>query len=318
MIEPKTAVFSEKTFSNFINTKRDYQLKSATQLNQLTKDTVEISKNSASNKNEKFFIAVLGLAVGAVVATLALLKTKKPAVENIIKNEVVEGGKEKIAEKANEIIETIKPVDKPVDKVVNAQENRINIVKDFLLPKDGLDVGARGICFFGPDSTGKEKAIEDFVKILEDGGYKIDKIPRADEMEKMELAGFISKKINEAENLFKETKQRTALIVRDMDVLGLDRTKAPEGFNPVVSALLSTENCDQKGFAWVWEAKNPKVVDPALLRPGRTDAYILALPNQDEGIEAWKSVQELIKDNKLIEPWCHEVVADTIEKLERK
>ena len=317
MIEPKT-VFSEKTFANFINTKKDYQPRTTAQLNQLTKDTVELSKNTASDKNGKIFIAILGLAVGAAVGVLALLKTRKPAIQNITKNEVVESGKDKIVEKTNEIIEAIKPVDKSAEKVVNAQENRVKIAKDFLLPKDGLDVGARGICFFGPDSIGKEKAIEDFIKILEDGGYKIDRIPRADEMEKMELAGFISKKINEAENLFKETKQRTALIVRDMDVLGTDRTKTPEGFNPVVSALLSTENCDQKGFAWVWEAKTPKVVDPALLRSGRTDAYVLALPDENEGIEAWKGVQELIKDNKLIEPWYHEVVADTIEKLERK
>ena len=182
----------------------------------------------------------------------------------------------------------------PIDKYIrNAKRFLIDDVKE-----KGWS-SANGICFYGPDSLGKESLIEGFIQDLSGANYKIERMPRAKDVSIQELETRISKAIEEAENNYKTTNQRTAIIVRDLDSIAKDRKIAPT--NTVAGALLNVDGCGDRGFAWIAEAKNFDEIEPALMRRGRLDHFIPSKPSKEDRKEIWEayieSVNEYAADN---------------------
>ncbi len=174
-------------------------------------------------------------------------------------------------------------------------ESLIDNAKSFLIDdvKKNGEASANGICFYGPDSIGKEKYISDFIQDLSNAGYQIEQAPRASEASVQTIGDKIGTMISEAKERFGASGKRTAIIVRDLDKIALDRR---DGNDPsVVRALLETQNARKQGFAWIAEAVDPSKVDTAIRRTGRMEHNIITRPAFEDTKEVWSEYIELIK-----------------------
>ncbi len=204
------------------------------------------------------------------------------------------------------ITSLIKPTKSSVE-TVNSEimqpsltQEMINNAKDFLIKnvKETGEAAANGICFYGPDSLGKEKAISSFLGDLKNAGYKVEYAPRIKDTPIEEIAGSIDKLIGQAEERFKTTNTRTAIVVRDLDKIAFDRCKENGASTRVVSALLKTQECRKRGFAWISEAFDVSNLDIAVARTGRMEHKIPIMPFADEPVSLWKQYIALIEKFK--------------------
>ncbi len=245
-------------------------------INKNNSDTFE--RQSLKNKiksNKKLIIggAIIGTAViGAIVF--------RKNIAGLIKS--VKAPKQTVTE--------------PV-KTSGLTEDMINKAKDFLI-NDVQTTGeatANGICFYGPDSLGKEKAISQFLNDLQTSGYKIEHAPRVNNTPLQEISGHINELIKEAEERFNSSKIRTAIVVRDIDKIASDRRIGNGETSSVVSALLKMQDCRKRGFAWISEAVDVSKVDAAVARMGRMEHKIPIMPLADEPISVWNKYIALIE-----------------------
>ena len=240
-------------------------------------DTVEIAKAKEKDPklddNKKLIAAVVAGTVAIVGAFFAR--------KNIAK--LFKKGVGEVSESAGNIVGK------------NLHEEMIKNAREFLID-DVKKIGtatANGICFYGPDSIGKEKALEGFITDLSKADYKIVRIPRANEASIKEIKLTISRAIKEAEETFKTTNQRTAIIVRDLETIAQDRNIDP--VNNAVAPLLKTEKCSDRGFVWISETKEFDVVDIALRRAGRMDHKMPIKPTSEDPKEVWDAYIELVQ-----------------------
>lgn len=177
---------------------------------------------------------------------------------------------------------------KTTEKLIqNAKEFLIDDVKKTGVP------AANGICFYGPDSIGKEQALGGFLDTLKKAGYKIEHTPRESEAPIPEIGAAIQKCMREAEERFKTTKQRTAIVIRDLDKIAPDRVLANK--RGVFGALTTIQDCRKRGYVWISEAVDLRKIDPALLRGGRMDHHIIVTPSLQDSKSVWKEYAELVK-----------------------
>ncbi len=231
-------------------------------------DSVEIKKKAKiqNNKLLKYGLILAGIAVGVVLLRKNITKVPEEITINTKNTENVNRIQEKLTEKAKRFL--------------------IDDMKKTGLPSAG------GVCFYGPDSHGKEAIFEGFINNLEEAGYKIERAPRAGEKKLEEIGEKITELINQAEQRYKDLKQNTAIIVRDLDTLAPNR-ESEAAFN-ITGNLLGFEKCREKGFIWVSEAKDITKVDPAVKRAGRIDHSILAQPSAKDSLSAWNKYVEII------------------------
>ncbi len=236
-------------------------------------DTVELHPIKDRIKNNKKLMLGIAVVGAAILGALIFKKNVQGIVKSVNSSAVDETYKAK-----------------------GITEEMINNAKDFLI-KDVQATGeatANGICFYGPDSLGKEYAISSFLDCLEKSGYKIEHAPRIANTTKGELAGSIDNLMKKAENRFNKTNVRSVIVVRDLDKIAAERRMTNGESAGVVSALLKTQGCRKRGFAWISEAVDVSQVDPAVTRMGRMEHKIPIMPLESESVSVWKQYIELI------------------------
>lgn len=267
-------------FQNFINT--DKFQNPACYSAQVKPDTIELTNSKKNVKNNKKLIAGMVIAGAAISGAVLLKKNYTSLVKNIkkLQNFAVK----KFSKKDSRITENL---------VKNAKKFLVDNIKE-----EGTAT-ANGISFYGPDSLGKEQAINSLLESLQQAGYKVEHAPRAKDAPSKTIGGVIRKLEKEAENRFNETKQRTVIVVRDLDKIALERRLEKPEASGAVAALLDMDRCRYRGFSWIGEAVDLDKVDYAVLRPGRLDHNIPARPSVEDSKEVWSlylSMLEKIKD----------------------
>ncbi|MCD7879189.1 MAG: AAA family ATPase [Candidatus Gastranaerophilales bacterium] len=235
-------------------------------------DTLEISKENKKQVNKKnIFLAAA--AVTAVVCTVAYAALKKKNINQGSIKAAVGNSKAEILNKRN---------------MQDARNSLITKVKE-----EGVS-GANGVCFFGPASEGKTNTIENFLTELKNSGYHIERTPGADEATIEEITGSINNFMNAAAERFEKTKERTVIFVKDLDKIAPDRTVTHQ--KNAIGSLLKSEKGKQRGFSMVYDAINPKNIDPAVRRPGRVEHLILAEPLETESKEIWLQFKDFVSN----------------------
>ncbi len=176
--------------------------------------------------------------------------------------------------------------------LIDKQKIKINKIENELSKQNPI---INGIGFYGPKSKAKEETFEKFINDLADNEYKIVRIPTINETTSEELAKTISNSIEKAQSDFKTTGKRTLIVVRDLDIIGKKRNAITQYAN-IFDELLKTENCKEKGFAWVWDAQDVKNIDKTLLR--RTSEFILVKPGIEDDKKTWAKYIDIVNSRQ--------------------
>ena len=168
------------------------------------------------------------------------------------------------------------------------QDMRIIFTKRVILEPKIKSLGAniQGVNIMGPDCQGKEQLMSEIIKELSEGGYHITHIPRFKNGNYDEILDALCKAMEASKELFTQKGERTAIIVRDLQDIAVDRNLNHPS-HPVVAQLLHTEHAIKDGYVWISESKYSKTLDRAVIRHGRTDTQILAKPLPTDSKEAW-------------------------------
>ncbi len=250
-------------------------------------------------KNKKYLI--LGaLAGAAIIGAIVIKKNLSPLFKGAV--QTAENG-----------VKNLEPSPQTITgkMIENAKTFLINDVKTT------GEASVNGVCLYGPDSIGKEEAIKGFLGNLQDAGYKIEHAPRAKEKPLNEISSAIVDLIQQAEERFTKTKQRTAIVVRDLDQIASDRNLSGGKTSCVISSLIKMQDCRKRGFTWISEAVDITKADNAVTRMGRMEHQILTIPSIKDDTAIWNKYIELIERFK-DSPKRDNLLAEAKEILSRK
>lgn len=220
------------------------------------------------------------------------LEVKKAKTTGAVKNLSQIAGKE-VADAIRKIDEKYGNIEKEI------KEGLLHTYKN----TRGEDVYKHGILFHGANSIGKEAAIENFVQSLSKAGYEIKEVPRIKNTDVQTICDVIHEYVEESEKLFNETQKRTAIVIRDLDVV------APYGSEVATKLAKEIKHGGTKSFAIIMEGENEQKISPQIRRDGTANSgHILCRPTLEDSKETWEKHLELIdtlggstKRNLLIE-----------------
>ncbi len=150
------------------------------------------------------------------------------------------------------------------------EEKFTQLKNDFINPLKESKPMPQGVLFYGQNAEANEVVMEDFIKTLSDEGVVINRLPKFENMNFEDFAGIIISGIEQAQKAFEKTKQRTAIVIKNLNSIALNRNTNPESI-PTVAALLEFENTKNNGLTWITDSINPKAIDSAIIRAGRID-----------------------------------------------
>lgn len=131
-----------------------------------------------------------------------------------------------------------------------------------------------GVVLYGPTGGGKTYMAEKVCEHLAHFDVPIEDVD-LDENNHAKNVRNIQNAFAKAEENYKKTGKITVInFKQDVDVFFLDRRNNPECIKEVRALLKNSENCAKRGAVWIGTANNPKMMDAALLRPGRTDVKV--------------------------------------------
>ena len=263
-------------------------------------DTFEPQNLKEKIKKNKKYLILGALAGAAIIGAIVIKKNISPLFKGAV--QTAENG-----------VKNFEPSPQTItgEMIENAKTFLINDVKTT------GEASVNGVCFYGPDSIGKEEAIKGFLGSLQDAGYKIEHAPRAKEKPLNEISSAIVNLIQQAEERFSKTKQRTAIVVRDLDQIASDRNLSSGTTSCVVSSLIKMQDCRKRGFTWISEAVDITKADNAVTRMGRMEHQIVTIPSIKDDTAVWNKYIELIgrfKDS----PKRDNLLAEAKEILSRK
>lgn len=270
-IDLRIKSFKNSIFQDMIPAKKGEYTKNFEPVKPDTFETSTASKKIMPNKKLIIGGAVIGAAIlGAIIFRKNILGIFK-SLKNTMPKETAPIQQSKTTEKL------------------------INNAKEFLIDdvEKAGEASANGICFYGPNSINKENALKEFLGSLKKAGYKIEQTPRESEATIPEIGEAIQKYMREAEERFKTTKQRTAIVIRDLDKIAPDRRLTNQ--RGVFGALTTVQDCRKRGYVWISEAVDIRKIDPALLRGGRMEHQIIVTPSIQDSPTVWKEYTELVK-----------------------
>lgn len=144
-----------------------------------------------------------------------------------------------------------------------AKNNNKKLYEDVEIPN--------GVLLYGPEGSGKNYIAEKSCEHLENFGIRIRDV-KLTESDHEKNAEIIIDAFEQAKERFDQTGKRTIInFTQDIDNILTSRKISTDAL-PEVSAFLScAENCAEEGVTWIATATNPKQIDTAVLRSGRTD-----------------------------------------------
>lgn len=171
--------------------------------------------------------------------------------------------------------QVVKPVTKEVVSNISSYPDTFEgkfarLKDDFIIPLKESKPMPQGVLFYGPSAEANEVVMEDFIKTLGDEGVVINRLPKFENMDFLDYAEIISNSIEEAKKMFEKTKQRTAIVIKNLNSIALNRNTNPESI-PTVASLLEFENTKNNGLTWITDSIDAKVIDAAVQRAGRID-----------------------------------------------
>lgn len=166
-----------------------------------------------------------------------------------------------------------------LNAVMGYSQQKYRLAVDFITPlvaieKDIKTNGGRvpnGLLLYGPTGTGKTYIAEKTCEHLRHFGVNVVNLTlKPDDHE--ENAEQITDTFEKAKESYKETGKYTVInFTQDIDLFLKNRNLSPETIPEVRAFLYSAENCAKEGVTWIGTAINPKELDSAVIRAGRTD-----------------------------------------------
>ncbi len=263
-------------------------------------DTFEPQNLKEKIKKNKKYLILGALAGAAIIGAIVIKKNLSPLFKGAV--QTAENG-----------VKNLEPTPQTITgkMIENAKTFLINDVKTT------GEASVNGVCIYGPDSIGKEEAIKGLLGSLQDAGYKIEHAPRAKEKPLKDISSAIVDLIQQAEERFTKTKQRTAIVVRDLDQIASDRNLSGGKTSCVISSLIKMQDCRKRGFTWISEAVDMTKADNAVTRMGRMEHQIVAIPSIKDDKAVWNKYIELIEKFK-DSPKRDNLLAEAKEILSRK
>lgn len=128
-----------------------------------------------------------------------------------------------------------------------------------------------GVLLYGPTGGGKSYMAEKVCEHLRYLGIKVEDVELNGNNHAQNVRN-IKQAFAKAEENFNKTGKYTVINFKDdVDNFFMDRIDNPECIKEVRAMLSCADKCAQKGAVWIGTANNPKLIDAALLRPGRAD-----------------------------------------------
>lgn len=210
-----------------------------------------------------------------------------------------------------------------LNSVMGYGVEKYKLAVDFITPlivkeKDYSSIRGRvsnGVLLYGPAGSGKTYMAEKACEHLEHFGVKVEDVDLTNN-DHEKNAQMITDAFERGKKRYEETGKYTVLnFSRDLDNFLPNRNARP-AFTPEVAAFLSAaENCAKKGVSWVGTANNPRDIDPAVLRAGRTGMKIAIGNMKDFAIaDTLKYFLMKNKENKSAETLDYKKVTDAMEE----
>lgn len=196
----------------------------------------------------------------------------------------------------------------------------VDVITPLVAKEKGVNTnGGRipnGLLLYGPTGSGKTYMAEKTCEHLRHFGVNVvDLTLDSDSHE--ENAERIVDAFEKAKESYKETGKYTVInFTKDIDQYFKNRNSNPETI-PEVSAFLScADNCAKEGVTWIGTANNPKELDSAVIRAGRTDIK-MPIGNMKDFAAADMLKYSLIKngEEKSAEKLDYKKVVDTMKEL---
>ncbi len=128
-----------------------------------------------------------------------------------------------------------------------------------------------GVLLYGPTGGGKTYMAEKVCEHLRYLGIKVEDVELNGNNHAQNVRN-IKQAFAKAEENFNKTGKYTVINFKDdVDNFFMDRIDNPECVKEVRAMLSCADKCAKRGAVWIGTANNPKLMDSALLRPGRAD-----------------------------------------------
>lgn len=209
-----------------------------------------------------------------------------------------------------------------LNSVMGYGVEKYKMAVDYITPlvanEKDLSMGGKvsnGVLLYGPAGSGKTYMAQKTCEHLNYFGIKVEDVNLTNN-DHEKNAQMITEAFERGKERYEETGKYTVLnFPRDLDNFLPNRNARP-AFTPEVAAFLSAaENCAEKGVSWVGTANNPRDIDPAVLRAGRTGMKI-AIGNMKDFAIADTLKYFLIKnkEDKSAETLDYKKVTDAMEE----
>lgn len=128
-----------------------------------------------------------------------------------------------------------------------------------------------GMLLYGPPGSGKTYISQKTCEHLDYNGVNVENVV-LDPTDHKESAKIIREAFDTAKARYERLGKYTVLnFVNDIDNFFLDRNQTNDNLPEISAFLQCAENCAKNGVTWIATANNPRKIDPAVLRAGRTD-----------------------------------------------
>lgn len=169
-----------------------------------------------------------------------------------------------------------------LNSVMGYGSEKYKLAVDFITPIvakekgvliDDVDV-PNGLLLYGPVGSGKTYMVDKTSEHLRHFGVQVEDIVLSQDDHEGN-AELIRETFEKGKERFKETGKYTVInFQNDLDNIFASRSCSSETMPEISEFLASAENCAQEGVTWIGSSNNPKRIDSAVLRAGRTDIKI--------------------------------------------
>lgn len=173
-----------------------------------------------------------------------------------------------------------------------------------------------GVLLYGPSGSGKTYIADKLLEHMKYFGVKNKEINFDEDNHEQNVSNIVQA-FEEAKKHFEESGEYTVIkLPEDIDNYIIDRNSENASYNLETAALIKyCENCAENGAVCLATANNPKKIDKAILRPGRTDIK-LPIGNMDD-----YAISDMIKyslykygESDIVEEFDYQKVVETMEE----